>query len=118
MVVRIEGEVTTEKLRIARQIDGIFISELRRADLYNSVWQAGAVVTQSVATHTKGDEAGEGVVVVLWAVWSINGFTATPAQLPYDFLELVSRRITNEVKEVSVVAYRTSGKPPSTIEWG
>lgn len=118
LVVRIEGEVTRESLRIARAIDGIYIEELRKWNLYNTVWQAGAVVTRSEHTATKGDDAASGVVVALWAVWSVNGFTARFAQLPYDFLDAVSRRITNEVREVGAVVYRVSDKPPTTIEWG
>lgn len=118
LVVRIEGEITAEKLRIARAIDGIYIEELRAADLYRSVWQAGAVVTRSEHTESKGDNAGTGHVIALWAVWSVNGFTARFAQLPYEFLEKVSRRITNEVREVGAVVYRISDKPPTTIEWG
>lgn len=118
LVVRIEGEVTPEKLRSARAVDGIYIEELRAADLYKTVWQAGAVITQSEHTASKGDDAGVGHVVALWAVWSVNGFTARAAQLPYEFLDRVSRRITNEVREVACVTYRTSDKPPTTIEWG
>ncbi|RJQ35054.1 glutamine-hydrolyzing GMP synthase [Candidatus Parcubacteria bacterium] len=118
LVVRIEGEVTAEKLKTARAVDGIYIEELRAADLYRTVWQAGAVVTHSEHTVSKGDDAGLGHVVALWAVWSVNGFTARFATLPYDFLEKVSRRITNEVREVGAVTYRISDKPPATIEWG
>lgn len=118
LVVRIEGEVTAETLRIARACDGIYIEELRKAGLYESVWQAGATLTHSMHTESKGDGAGLGRVLALWAVWSVNGFTARFAQLPYDFLDKVSRRITNEVREVGTVVYRISDKPPSTIEWG
>lgn len=118
LVVRIEGEVTAEALKIARAIDGIYIEELRAADLYKTVWQAGATLTRSEHTVSKGDDAGMGHMVALWAVWSVNGFTARFAQLPYDFLEKVSRRITNEVREVGAVVYRISDKPPATIEWG
>jgi GMP synthase (glutamine-hydrolysing) len=118
LVVRIEGEVTAESLKVARAIDGIYIEELRAADLYRSVWQAGATLTRSEHTESKGDGAGIGRVVALWAVWSVNGFTARFAQLPYEFLEKVSRRITNEVREVGAVVYRISDKPPATIEWG
>jgi GMP synthase (glutamine-hydrolysing) len=118
LIVRIEGEVTAENLNVARQCDGIYIEELRKADLYNSVWQAGATLTHSMHTESKGDGAGLGKVLALWAVWSVNGFTARFAQLPYDFLDKVSRRITNEVREVGAVVYRISDKPPSTIEWG
>ncbi|HEY4517214.1 MAG TPA: glutamine-hydrolyzing GMP synthase [Candidatus Paceibacterota bacterium] len=118
LVVRIEGEVSAERLRIARSVDGIYIEELRKADLYDTVWQAGATLTCSEHTESKGDDAGMGHVVALWAVWSVNGFTARFAQLPYDFLVRVSRRITNEVREVGAVVYRISDKPPATIEWG
>ena len=118
MVVRIEGEVHAQKLAVARAIDSIYIEELRTWDLYRTLWQAGAVVTQSVTTCTKGDDATQGIVIALWAVWSVNGFTATRARLPDDFLDHVSRRITNEVPEVGAVVYRISDKPPATIEWG
>lgn len=118
LVVRVEGEITAEKLAIARAVDGIFIEELRTWDLYSGVWQAGGVVTNSVTTATKGDDAAEGFVIALWAVWSVNGFTAQWAELPNDFLRAVSRRITNEVREVGAVVYRISDKPPTTIEWG
>ncbi len=118
LLVRIEGEVNAETLKVARAIDGIYIEELRAADLYNSLWQAGATLTHSMHTESKGDGAGLGHVVALWAVWSVNGFTARFAQLPYDFLERVSRRITNEVREVGAVVYRISDKPPATVEWG
>ncbi len=118
LVVRIEGEVTAEKLHTARKVDGIFIEELRKWKLYASVWQAGAVVTRSMITCTKGDDAAEGHVIALWAVWSVNGFTARSAELPYDFLKKVSQRMTNEIREVGGVVYRLSDKPPVTIEWG
>jgi GMP synthase (glutamine-hydrolysing) len=118
LVVRIEGEIDLAKLTIARKLDGIYIEELRRWGLYESVWQAGAVVTQSITTCTKGDDAATGIIVSLWAVWSVNGFTAQAAELPYDFLKHVSLRMTNEIGEVGAVVYRISGKPPSTIEMG
>ncbi len=118
LVVRIEGEVTAENLRIARAVDGIYVEELRAADLYSTVWQAGATLTHSEHTVSKGDDAGTGRVVALWAVWSVNGFTTRFAHLPFDFLDKVSRRITNEVREVGAVVYRISDKPPATIEWG
>ena len=118
LVVRIEGEVTAERLKVARQADSIFIEELRLAGEYAGVWQAGAVVTQSVTTCTKGDDATDGFVLALWAVWSVNGFTAQWAELPFDFLRRVSKRLTNEIAEIGCVTYRISDKPPSTIEWG
>lgn len=118
LVVRIEGEVTAEKLHTARLVDGIYIEEMRKWKLYDEIWQAGAVVTSSMTTATKGDDAAEGHVIALWAVWSVNGFTARAAELPYDFLKHVSQRMTNEIREVGGVVYRISDKPPVTIEWG
>ena len=118
LIVRIEGEITAENLRVARAIDRIYIEELRSAGLYEIIWQAGAVVTRSEHTVTKGDDAGTGKVVALWAVESDNVFTVRFAKLSYDFLEKVSRRITNEVREVGAVVYRISDKPPATVEWG
>lgn len=118
LVVRIEGEVTAVKLAVARAADRIWIEALRRAGLYESVWQAGAVVTQSVTTCTKGDDAASGWVVALWAVSSVNGFTAQAIEFPPGFLSGVARTITNEIREVGAVVYRISDKPPATIEWG
>lgn len=117
-VVRVEGEITAEALAIERAADGIYIEEMRSASLYETVWQAGAVVTQSQHTCTKGDDAATGIVVTLWAVWSVNGFTAQWAELPIPFLRRVSQRLTNEIRSVGAVSYRISDKPPATIEWG
>lgn len=118
LVVRIEGEITRGKLAMARHLDGIYIEELRRSHLYETVWQAGVVVTLSQHTFTKGDDAGTGVLVVYWAVWSVNGFTARAAQLPHTFHNRIQQRFGNEVSGIGAVAYRTSDKPFSTIEWG
>ncbi len=117
LIVRIDGEVTAQKLHIARQLDGIFIEELRKAELYEKVWQAGVRVLNSMTTCTKGDDAAMGIVICLWAVWSVNGFTATAAELPRSFLKNVARRMTNEIREVGCVCERISDKPPATIEW-
>lgn len=118
LVVRIEGEITLDKLIMARQLDGIYIEELRRTGLYETVWQAGVVVAQSVHTYTKGDDAGSGPVIAYWAVWSVNGFTAQVADLPFEFHKRLAQRIGNEVAGVGAVMYRVSDKPFSTIEWG
>ena len=118
MAVRKEGEVTAPGLIMARDADCIFIEELRRENLYHALWQAGAVVTASMHTYTKGDDAGSGPVVAIWAVYSVNGFTAQAANLPFAFLQKVMRRIGNEVPGVGAVVYRLSDKPFSTIEWG
>ena len=117
LVVRILREITTDKLRIARQLDGIFIEELRKAGLYEKIWQAGVEVTNSDSTCTKGDDASIGIVVAPWGFWSVNGFTAQAVEFPWDFIKRVSQRMTNEVKEVGRVLFNTTDKPPATIEW-
>ncbi len=118
LVVRIEGEITREKLVMARQLDEIYIEELRRAGQYERVWQAGVVVTQSQHTFTKGDDAGSGPVIAYWAVNSVNGFTAHAARLPDEVHDRIVRRFGNEVHGIGSIAYRMSNKPFSTIEWG
>lgn len=118
LVVRISGEVTEGKLQIARHADGIFVAMLRKYDLYESVWQSGVVITNEVVTVTKGDDAGDELAVVLFAVTSLDGFTADFARLPWEFIDAVSRRITNEVPGVGRVTYNVTSKPPGTIEWG
>ncbi len=118
LVVRVEGEITEENLKIARKADMIFIDGLRKWGLYDKVWQAGAVVTASKTTCTKGDDAFTGIQIELWAVWSVNGFTAQGAELPWDFIKTVARRMANEIYEVGEVVWRVTGKPPTTIEKG
>jgi len=118
LILRIEGEVTREKLLMARQLDDIYIEELRCAGLYYSVWQAGIVITQSEHTMIQGDDAGVGPLIVCWAVWSVNGFTARAAHLPPEFFERLEQRIGNEVHGAGPMAYRYTSKPGATIEWG
>ena len=118
LVVRISGEVTEDKLKIARHADGIFVAMLRKHGLYETVWQSGVVSTNEIVTVTKGDDAGDELAVVLFAVTSLEGFTADFARLPWEFIDAVSRRITNEVPGVGRVTYNVTSKPPGTIEWG
>lgn len=118
LILRIEGKITREKLAMERQLDNIYIGELRSAGLYYTVWQAGIVITQSEHTLTQGDDAGSGPIIVYWAVWSVNGFTARAAHLPPEFHERLNQRIGNEVRGVGPTAYRYTGKPWGTIEWG
>ncbi len=99
------------------QLDGIFIEEFRAWKLYEKVWQAGVRVINSMTTCNKGDDASMGIVICLWAVWSVNGFTAKAAILPPEFLTRVDQRMVNEVEGIGCTCYRNSGKPPATIEW-
>jgi len=115
--VRILGEVKKEYADILRLADDIFISELRNHDLYDKVSQAFTVFLPVKSVGVVGDARQYEYVVSLRAVETIDFMTARWAHLPYDFLELVSRRIINEVKGISRVAYDISSKPPATIEW-
>jgi GMP synthase (glutamine-hydrolysing) len=115
--VRILGEVKKEYADLLRRADDIFITELRRADLYDQVSQAFAVFLPVRSVGVMGDGRRYDYVVALRAVETIDFMTARWAHLPYDFLDLVSRRIINEVDGISRVTYDISGKPPATIEW-
>ena len=115
--VRILGEVKKEYADILRQADDIYISELRNHHLYDKVSQAFAVFLPVKSVGVVGDARQYEYVVSLRAVETVDFMTARFAHLPFDFLELVSRRIINEVKGISRVAYDISSKPPATIEW-
>jgi GMP synthase (glutamine-hydrolysing) len=115
--VRILGEVTKEFADLLRLADDIFITELRRADLYDKVSQAFAVFLPVKSVGVMGDGRRYDYVVALRAVETIDFMTARWAHLPYEFLDQVSRRIINEVPGISRVTYDISGKPPATIEW-
>ena len=115
--VRILGEVKKEYADLLRRADDIFIGELRAQGLYDSVSQAFAVFLPVKSVGVMGDGRRYDYVVALRAVETVDFMTAHWARLPYDFLDLVSRRIINEVPGISRVTYDISGKPPATIEW-
>ncbi|MEZ5515606.1 MAG: glutamine-hydrolyzing GMP synthase [Steroidobacteraceae bacterium] len=115
--VRILGEVRKEFADLLRRADAIFIEELRRHELYDKTSQAFAVFLPVRSVGVMGDGRRYDYVVALRAVETIDFMTAHWARLPYDFLDLVSRRIVNEIDGVSRVVYDVSGKPPATIEW-
>ena len=115
--VRILGEVKKDYADLLRLADDIFISELRRHELYDSVSQAFAVFLPVKSVGVMGDARRYDFVIALRAVETIDFMTARWAHLPYEFLDHVSRRIINEVDGISRVAYDISGKPPATIEW-
>jgi GMP synthase (glutamine-hydrolysing) len=117
LAVRILGEVTDARLRILRAADRILDEELRRAELYGSVWQAFAVLLPISTVGVMGDERTYERVIAIRAVTSVDGMTADWARLPHDLLARVSTRIVSEVKGVNRVVYDISSKPPSTIEW-
>tara|TARA_B100001027_G_scaffold59681_2_gene40328 strand:- start:482 stop:2047 length:1566 start_codon:yes stop_codon:yes gene_type:complete len=115
--VRIIGEITKEKILILQEADNIFIDELIKADLYNKVSQAFAVLLPVKSVGVVGDERRYARVIGLRAVETVDFMTAKWAHLPYEFLENVSNRIVNEIEQVSRVVYDISSKPPATIEW-
>jgi len=117
LAVRIIGEVTRERLAILREADAIFIEELRKANQYDKIWQAFAVLLPVKSVGVMGDERTYENVVALRAVTSTDAMTADWAKIPYDLLGRVSNRIINEVKGVNRVTYDISSKPPATIEW-
>ena len=115
--VRILGEVKRDYAELLRRADAIFIDELRRHDLYDRVSQAFAVFLPVRSVGVMGDGRRYDYVIALRAVETVDFMTAHWSRLPYEFLELVSRRIVNEVSGISRVVYDISGKPPATIEW-
>ena len=115
--VRILGEVKKEFADLLRKADAIFIEELYRHHLYDKTSQAFAVFLPVKSVGVMGDGRRYDYVVALRAVETIDFMTARWAHLPYEFLDLISRRIINEVPGISRVTYDISGKPPATIEW-
>ncbi len=115
--IRILSDITAEKVRILQEVDSIFIGGLRQHNLYDKVWQAGAMLLPVQSVGVMGDERTYENVVALRAVTSTDGMTADWAHLPYEFLAEVSSDIINKVKGVNRVVYDISSKPPATIEW-
>lgn len=117
LAIRIIGEVTRERLDILRRADAILIEELKRANLYTSVWQAFTVLPAVRTVGVRGDKRTYAYPIVIRCVTSEDGMTADWAKLPYELLERVASRIMNEIPEVNRVAQDISSKPPATIEW-
>ena len=117
LAIRIMGEVTQEKVSILKEVDDIFINALKEYNLYNKVWQAGAILLGDSSVGVMGDGRTYEKVVALRAVESTDGMTADWVHLPYDFLSKVSNLIINKVHGVNRVVYDISSKPPATIEW-
>jgi len=117
LAIRILGDITAEKVRILQEVDAIFINGLRDWDLYDKVWQAGAMLLPVNSVGVMGDERTYEKCVALRAVESTDGMTADWVNLPYEFLQKTSNDIINKVKGVNRVVYDISSKPPATIEW-
>jgi GMP synthase (glutamine-hydrolysing) len=117
LAVRIIGHLTEEKIRIAKLTDKIVREEIEKCDFAEGLWQYFSVVTDTKATGVKGDARAYGYVVAVRAMESKEAMTASFARLPYQVLERISTRITNEVPQVTRVVYDVTHKPPATIEW-
>ena len=117
LAIRIMGEVTREKLETLREADFIFRDEIARAGLDKEIWQYFAVITDSKTVGVQGDFRTYENVIALRAVTSVDAMTADWARIPFDVLETVSTRITNEVPHANRVVYDITSKPPATIEW-
>ena len=115
--IRILGEVTEERVKVLQEVDHIFVSGLKEFNLYDNVWQAGAIFLPIQSVGVMGDERTYENAIALRAVSSTDGMTADWCHLPYDFLSKISNRIINNVKGINRVTYDISSKPPATIEW-
>jgi len=117
LAVRIIGEITPERLRVLREADDIYISELHSSGQYDKIWQAFAIILPVQSVGVMGDQRTYENVIALRAVTSTDGMTADWARISDDVLARISNRIINEVKGVNRVCYDISSKPPATIEW-
>ena len=117
LAVRCLGELTADKLRIVREADAIVVEEMKSSGLYYKTWQTFAVLLPVRSVGVQGDERTYDYTIAIRAVESQDGMTADWVKLPYDVLERVSLRITNEVRGVNRVVLDLTSKPPGTIEW-
>jgi GMP synthase (glutamine-hydrolysing) len=117
LAIRIMGDVSRERLEPLRQADAILIEEIRRAGLYDEIWQALAVFLPVQSVGVMGDSRTYENVVAIRCVSSTDAMTADFSHIPHDVLGRISSRIINEVKGVNRVVYDISSKPPATIEW-
>jgi GMP synthase (glutamine-hydrolysing) len=117
LAVRVLGDITKEQLDLLREADAIFIEEIKKAGLYNEIWQAFVVLLPVRSVGVMGDGRTYEYTVALRAVTSVDGMTADWARIPPDVLAVVSNRIINELRGINRVVYDVSSKPPATIEW-
>jgi GMP synthase (glutamine-hydrolysing) len=117
LAVRILGEVTPERLALLRDADDVVISEIKRAGLYNKIWQSFAVLLPVMSVGVMGDQRTYAYTCAIRAVHSEDGMTADWVPLPTDVLKTISSRIVNEIKGINRVVYDITSKPPGTIEW-
>jgi GMP synthase (glutamine-hydrolysing) len=117
LAIRVPGEITREKLEILRKADTVYLDEIRKAGLYDKIWQAFAVLLPVRTVGVMGDGRTYDYVLALRAVTSSDGMTADYYPFEHSFLARVSTRLVNEVRGVNRVVYDITSKPPGTIEW-
>jgi GMP synthase (glutamine-hydrolysing) len=117
LAIRVPGAVTRDKLAILRKADTIYLDEIRKAGLYDEIWQAFAVLLPVKTVGVMGDDRTYDYVCALRAVTSSDGMTADSYPFEHAFLARVATRIVNEVKGINRVVYDVTSKPPGTIEW-
>ena len=117
LAIRCPGEITMEKLEILRNADEIYIDEIKKAGLYNDIWQAFAVLLPTRTVGVMGDARTYEYVCALRAVTSVDGMTADIYHFKTEFLAYLSNKIINSVKGINRVVYDVTSKPPGTIEW-
>jgi GMP synthase (glutamine-hydrolysing) len=117
LAIRVPGDVTREKLSLLRKADAIFLDEIRKAGLYDAIWQAFAVLLPVRTVGVMGDDRTYESVLALRAVTSTDGMTADSFAFDHAFLASTATRIINEIKGINRVVYDVTSKPPGTIEW-
>jgi len=117
LAIRILGDITPEKLAILRKADVVYLDEIRKAGLYDEIWQAFAVLLPVKTVGVMGDGRSYDNVLALRAVTSVDGMTAESYPYEHAFLAKVATRIINEVPGINRVVYDVTSKPPGTIEW-
>jgi GMP synthase (glutamine-hydrolysing) len=117
LAVRILGEVTKERVDLLRECDDIVVGEIKKAGLYQKIWQSFAVLLPVMSVGVMGDQRTYAYTCAVRAVHSEDGMTADWVPLPYEVLKTISNRIVNEVRGVNRVVYDITSKPPGTIEW-
>ena len=117
LAIRVPGVITKDRLDILRAADKIYLEEIRNAGLYDTIWQAFAVLLPVQTVGVMGDARTYDFVCALRAVTSTDGMTADYFPFDHEFLGRVSNRIVNEVQGINRVVYDVTSKPPGTIEW-
>ena len=117
LAIRVPGAITRDKLEILRKADTIYLDEIRKAGLYDTIWQAFTVLLPVRTVGVKGDDRSYDYACALRAVTSTDGMTADYYPFEHDFLRRVETRITKEVRGINRVTYDITSKPPGTIEW-